>query len=96
MSYDYVSSLPAFHENKQGKDYCRSQVFTAIRKLQPCTDKQISQHINMPVHLVSARRNELVHEKKLVILAKKDTDPESKRTVSFWRVKEVNHQQVLF
>ncbi len=95
MPYDYVSSLPAFHENKQGKDFCRSQVFTAIRKLQPCTDKQIADFLKWPINRCTPRRGELVTN-GLITLAKKDTDPESKRTVSFWRVKEVNHQQVLF
>ncbi len=95
MPYNYHTSLPAYQENKQGKDYCRMQVFIAIRKLQPCTDKQISEYLNWPINRTVPRRNELV-AKTMVVLAKRDRDPETGRLVSYWQVKSVTHQPVLF
>lgn len=95
MPYDYQSSLPAYQENKTGKDYCRSQVFIAIRKLGICTDKQISAYLKWAINSVTPRRLELV-ENGLVVLAMKAPDPDSHRTVSWWKIKEVNHQPVLF
>ena len=95
MPYNYATSLPAYQENKQGKDYCRMQVFIAIRKLQPCTDKQISEYLNWPINRVTPRRGELVNN-LMVVLAKRDPDPESGRLVSYWQIKSGNHQPVLF
>ena len=93
MPYDYTSSLPAYQE--QGKDYCRSIVLTAIKKLQPCTDKQIAEFLQWPINRITPRRLEL-QTNGTVALAKKDTDPESKRLVSFWKIKESNYQPVMF
>lgn len=95
MPYDYETSLPAYKENPQGKDYCRSIVFTAIRKLQPCTDKQISEFLQWPINRITPRRGELV-DRNLVVLAKRDPDPSSGRIVSYWEVKPVGHQPKLF
>lgn len=93
MPYDHISSLPAYKE--KGKDQCRQQVFNAIRKLQPCTDKKLAEHLQWPINRITGRRNELV-EKEIVTLAKKDTDPESNRLVSWWQVKQIYHQPILF
>ena len=83
--YDYISSLPAYKE--QGKDYCRQQVFTAIRKLQPCNDRMISKYLKWPINRVTCRRWELVGG-DLIELNEKKKDPETNRTVSYWKVKD--------
>lgn len=95
MGYDVISSLPSYQSNQKGKDYCRSVVFLTIKKLGICTDKQISEHLNWPINRVTPRRGELV-EKELVIQFKKDADPVSKRLVSFWSIKPINHAKTLF
>jgi len=91
--YDYISSLPAYKE--QGKDYCRQQVFTAIRKLQPCNDRMISDYLKWAINRVTCRRGELV-ECGLIEMKCKAKDPETNRTVSYWQEKQVFSQQSLF
>ena len=96
MPYDQTTSGAAYRETPaQTRDYCRQQVFIAIRKLQPCTDKQISEYLNWPINRVTPRRGELT-EDELVVLAKKAEDPSSCRMVNWWMVKPVNHTPVLF
>lgn len=90
--YDYVSSLPAYRENK---DFCRQQVFIAIRKLQPCTDKQIAEYLNWPINRVTGRRGELV-ESGIIVMDRKDKDTATDRLVSFWQIKPLNFQPKLF
>ena len=93
MSYDYVSSLPAYKE--QGKDFTRQQVFIAIRKLGIANDREIKNYLGWEINSVVPRRNELV-EKGLVVMAAKKLDPQTNRTVSYWEVKTENYQPKLF
>lgn len=93
--YDYVSSLPAYKE--KGKDFCRQQVFIAIRKLGLCNDRQIAEYLKWEINRVTGRRKELV-DSNLIEQKHKAKDPETNRTVSFWQVKTVQKfaQQTLF
>lgn len=93
MPYDLKSSLPAYQENKEGKDFCRQIVFTTIRKLGPCNDRQVAEFLNWPINRVTPRRGELV-EAGLIIQDRKDKDPLSNRLVSFWRIKPVGLKQL--
>jgi hypothetical protein len=89
MSYDFDTSKPAHEEAKRSNiDFCRQQVFTAIRALGICTDKQIAEKLKWPINRVTPRRGELV-ESGLVECARKDTDPVSNRKVNFWQEKKV-------
>lgn len=81
MSYDYQSSLPAYKE--LGKDKCRSIVFNAICILGICNDRQISEYLKWPINRVTPRRGELVQADH-IIQYKKQIDPETGRTVSYW------------
>jgi hypothetical protein len=94
MPYDHDTSGSAYKE-KTNRDFCRQQVFITIRKLQPCTDKQISEYINWPINRVTPRRGELV-ESGLVVQAMKGEDPNSGRLVNWWMIKPVNYQPTLF
>jgi len=87
MSYDFISSKPAFDSNKQGKDYCRQMVFIA--------DRELSEHLQWPINRITPRRGELVTG-GLIVMDRKDTDPQTGRTVSYWKVKPVNFQPKLF
>ena len=93
MSYDYISSLPAYKE--QGKDFTRQQVFIAIRKLGICNDREITEYLGWKINCVTNRRGELV-TKGLVVMAAKKLDPQTNRTVSYWEVKTENYQPKLF
>ena len=95
MSYDYISSLPAYKGNKQGKDYCRSMVFLTIKKLGIANDREIKSHLGWEKNSVVPRRNELV-EKQLVVMAYKKLDPHTNRTVSYWEVKKINYEPKMF
>ena len=95
MSYDFISSKPAFDSNKHGKDYCRQMVFIAIRKLGPCNDRELSERLQWPINRITPRRGELVTG-GLIVMDRKDTDPKTGRTVSYWKVKPVNFQPKLF
>ena len=96
MGYDHETSGVAYHGTaKSNRDFCRQQVFIAIRKLGPCTDNQIAKYLGWPINRVTPRRGELV-ECGLVVLDRKDKDPNSGRTVSWWKIKPVDYQPVLF
>ena len=96
MGYDQISSGTAYREAaKSQRDYARQQVFIAIRKLQPCNDKQISEYLGWPINRVTPRRGELVSN-NLIVQNKKDIDPATKRTVSYWMERPVNFQPTLF
>jgi hypothetical protein len=87
MIYDFISSLPAYKE--LGKDKCRQLVYLAIQEIGSCNDKQVAKHLNWPINRVTPRRGELV-ESGLVLQEKKQQDPESGRTVSYWIVNHKN------
>ena len=95
MSYDFQTSYPAFKENPVGKDLCRSLVLVAIRKIQPCTDAQIADHLEWKINRVTGRRGELVTLGLIERVAKKK-DPETNRTVNYWQVKRKVVQSELF
>ena len=95
MPYDVVSSLPAYKEGKEKKDYCREVILLTIKKLGVANDRQISEHLSWAINRVTPRRGELV-ENGLVVQDKKEVDPVTNRTVSYWRVKTSNWQPKLF
>lgn len=96
MPYDHKTSGVAYHEvPKESRDYCRQQVLIAIKKLQPCTDRQISEYLNWPINRVTPRRGELV-DSGVVVLSMKEPDPLTGRTVNFWQEKTENYQPRLY
>ncbi|MEI8111137.1 MAG: hypothetical protein WCH59_09125 [Chitinophagia bacterium] len=96
MGYDYQSSLPAYKEAPQKKDYARQMVLLAITKLAPCNDRQIAEYLGWPINRVTPRRGELVEDGQ-IIQEKKGIDPVTNRTVSWW-IKKPNgvYQRPLF
>lgn len=95
MSYDYQTSLPAYQEGPQGKDYCRQVVLLTIQKLGICNDRQIADHIGWPINRVTPRRGELVDSGQ-VVRAMRGPDPLSNRTVNFWTIAKKWTQTSLF
>ena len=83
MSYDYQSSLPAYKE--LGKDRCREIVLKAISSIGVCNDRQLSEHLNWPINRITPRRGELV-QLGFIMQDKKQVDPQTKRTVSYWKL----------
>jgi hypothetical protein len=96
MPYDHTTSGTAYHETPaKSRDFARQQVFIAIRKLQPCNDRQIAEYLKWPINRVTPRRGELM-ENELVVFAMKREDPASGRTVNWWKIRGLNDQPVLF
>lgn len=95
MGYDYVSSKPAYESNKTGKDYCRQMVLITIQKLGCVNDRQIAEHLGWPINRITPRRGELVTSGQ-IIQDRKDLDPFTGRTVSYWRVTPATFQTKLF
>lgn len=93
--YDFHSSMPAYKENAKGKDYCRQMVLLAIRKLQCCNDREIAEYLGWPINRVTPRRGELV-DSGLIVQRKKDQDPTTNRTVSYWIERPAIYQPSLF
>lgn len=83
-NYDFTCSLPAY---KEPKDQSRQKVFSAIQKLQPCTNQQIAKYLGWEINKITGRTRELV-EKGLVQCAFKQPDIESGRLVNFWKLAE--------
>jgi len=84
MPYDKVSSLPAYNENKSGKDYCRSLVLLTIKKLVVCNDRELAEYLNWSINRITPRRGELVAS-GLIIPFGKFEDEKTGRTVSYWK-----------
>lgn len=95
MSYDYQTSLLAYKESPESKDYCRQVVFLTIRRLGICNDRQIAAHIGWPINRVTPRRGELVIQGQ-VISAGKRVDPDTGRTVNYWQMAIKFTQMTLF
>lgn len=80
-NYDFECSLPAY---KEPKDQARQKVFSAIQKLQPCTNHQIAKYLGWEINRITGRVRELV-ERNLVESAKKAPDKVSGRLVNYWQ-----------
>ncbi len=96
MPYDHETSGVAYHGTPaQRRDFCRQQVFIAIRKLGVCNDRMIAEYLGWPINRVTGRRNELV-KNGLVVMDRKDKDPVTGNTVTYWKEKPINYQPVMF
>jgi hypothetical protein len=95
MGYDYDTSLPAYNENPNGKDYCRQMVLITIRKLGVCNDRQIAEQLQWPINRITPRRGELV-ESGQVMSSGKRLDPQTGRHVNYWQVSVRFAQMTLF
>ena len=93
--YDHDTSGKAYQEGMNQRDFCRQVVYLAIRKLKHCNDRQIAQQIGWAINRVTPRRGELVQAGK-VMPDGKGPDPETGRTVNYWRPANRFEQLSLF
>lgn len=63
----------------------QTKVYNAIKKLQPCTDKQIAAHLKWEINSVTPRRNELA--KKDVIMEAGVVKNDQGRLAMTWKIK---------
>lgn len=68
-----ATSLIAFSELLEDLGFKEMQVFQAIKRLQPCSDKMIAKYLGWKINCVTGRRNSLVHY-HMIIIYKKDLD----------------------
>ena len=95
MSYQYQTSLPAYHEAKEGLNDKQQKVYTAINEIGICNDRMITEYLGWPINTVTPRRGELLTLGKIREL-KKDKDPLTNRTTSWWVVTKIIQQAKLF
>lgn len=62
------TSLEAYEKVKTTKN--EEQVRDVIERLQPCTNDQIAQALNWPIHCVTGRTNGLVKKSLVAVLDK--------------------------
>ena len=68
----------------------RKAILTAIRTIQPCSDRMISVYLGEPINRVTARRNELSScSIPFVIALDKVLDKDTNRLVTFWVINKV-------
>lgn len=68
-----ATSLSAFADILQDLGFREMQVFQAIKRLQPCSDKMIAEYLNLKINQVTGRRNALAHY-HMIHIYKKDLD----------------------
>ena len=95
MSYSYDTSLPAYKEAKLTLNQTQAKVLEAIRHLGICNDRQITEYLGWPINRITPRRLELLTLGKIREI-KKDKDPLTNRTTSWWVVTKIIHQAKLF
>lgn len=84
-----ANSAHAFYcrDTEKKKPTQREQVLRAIKLLRLASDKDVMNVTQIPVHTVSARRNELL-ELKLIEDAGEKIDPNTNKPVRLYKVKE--------
>lgn len=85
MAYDFLTSGEAYKEAKQNISTKRQQVFSAIRRLGKCTDRQIADTLGWSINSVTPRRLELV-ESNLVTMVGRNKDVKTNRTVKYYEI----------
>ena len=78
------TSLQAYEsiQNKLGKK--QEQVYLILKQIQPANNRQIAEHLNLPINTVTPRVKEL-RDKKLVGVADTGLDNKTGRPTIFWK-----------
>jgi hypothetical protein len=82
-----TTSLLAYQEAKQDLGSKQQAVYEMIKAFGPMSNGQISVRINWPINCVTPRVKEL-REKFLVKKDHKGLDPNTKRTVIYWQIRQ--------
>jgi len=59
QGYSYQTSLPAYHENKEGKDIQAQKIYAHILRLRETCIRQLAELTHLPDSTVSARLSDL-------------------------------------
>jgi DNA-binding MarR family transcriptional regulator len=71
----------------------QTKVFEVIRRLAPCTDRQIARALGWEINRITGRRNELV-AMGLVERSGTTTDPDTGKTVALWKAVQEGQQEM--
>jgi hypothetical protein len=83
-----ATSISAFVDILEDLGFKEMQVFQTIKKIQPCSDKMIANHLGWKINCVTGRRNSLAHY-HMIIIYKKDLDKiEPFKKVIYWKIPE--------
>ena len=81
-----ATSLQSFADILEDLGFREMQVFQAIKKIQPCSDKMIAQYLNLKINQVTGRRNALAHY-HMIHIYKKDLDKVAPfKKVIYWSI----------
>jgi DNA-binding MarR family transcriptional regulator len=86
MSYQITSYL-AFEEVLMTLGDRQKLVLSAIKKIQPCSNLEISKYLNLPINTVTPRCQEL-RKKGLVVFYKSAQCKYTNRTVNYYKIPE--------
>lgn len=94
-----ITSLIAFEQILNSLGERQELIFKAIRKLQPCSNMELSKYLNLPINQITPRNKEL-RSKGLIIYYKKDQCKYTNRLVMYWKIPEwingmIEKQEVL-
>ena len=62
----------------------QAEVLRTIRKMMFASNREIAQDLDMEIGSITGRTNELV-AKGMVVEAYKQTDPKTRKTVTYWK-----------
>jgi hypothetical protein len=86
MAYQLTSYI-AFEEVLCTLGERQRLVLSAIKKIQPCSNLELSKYLNKPINTITPRCQEL-RSKNLVHLNKKDICKYTNRLVCYWSIPE--------
>lgn len=81
------TSLNAWQQIQEHLGRQREIVLTYLKILGEANNKMISAGTNLPINVVTARMNEL-RQMRIVVYAKTDVCPYTKKHTMFWRARE--------
>jgi predicted transcriptional regulator len=81
-----ATSIISFYQNLETIGDKQLECLQAIRKLQPCSDRQIKDYLHWEINQVNGRRNELF-QMGIIRKEKEDISEKTKRKVTFWKIK---------
>ena len=81
-----ATSIESFYHVLETIGDKQLECLKAIRKIQPCSDRQLKDYLHWEINQVNGRRNELL-KAGVIIKIKEGISEKTKRKVTFWKIK---------
>ena len=62
----------------------QGMVYDVLREIGPCSNRELAEHMNLPINTITPRIKEL-RDKEMVVEDGKGFDPKTKRKVILWK-----------